>query len=86
MTIFLFLFAAANVLAFFAMWWDKRRACLNERRISENTLFLIALCCGGIGAWFAMKRFRHKTQHWRFSLGLPVIALFQAGLIAYFVI
>ena len=86
MTSLLSLFAAANALAFFAMGWDKRCARLNERRIPENTLLLMALCGGGTGAWLGMKQFRHKTRHWRFSLGLPVIALFQIGLFAYVVI
>lgn len=86
MTVLLFLLFAANALAFFAMWWDKRLARLDRRRIPENTLLLFALCGGGVGGWLGMKRFRHKTQHWRFSLGLPVIALLQIGLLAYFMI
>ena len=86
MTALLSLLAAANGLAFTAMWWDKRLARLDRRRIPENTLLLLALCGGGVGGWLGMKRFRHKTQHWRFSLGLPVIALLQIGLLAYLII
>ncbi|MGI6791056.1 DUF1294 domain-containing protein [Aminivibrio sp.] len=86
MMVLLFLLFAANSLAFLAMWWDKRLARLDRRRIPENTLLLLALCGGGVGGWLGMKQFRHKTQHWRFSLGLPVIALLQIGLLAYFMI
>lgn len=41
-----------NLLAFFAMWWDKRRAQKGEWRISEAGLFGFVLLGGGIGRDF----------------------------------
>jgi uncharacterized membrane protein YsdA (DUF1294 family) len=72
-----------NIFGFFIMGWDKRRARLSARRVPEKTLFLVALCGGSPGCWFGMRLFRHKTQHWRFSLGLPAIMLLQAGALVY---
>jgi uncharacterized membrane protein YsdA (DUF1294 family) len=76
-------FLLLNLFGFLIMWWDKRRARLNGRRVPEKTIFLVALFGGSPGCWMGMRLFRHKTQHWRFSLGLPAIMLLQAGLLVY---
>jgi uncharacterized membrane protein YsdA (DUF1294 family) len=76
---------AINIFSFALMGWDKLMAKASVRRIPENTLLLAALFGGGVGAFLAMKLFRHKTQHPRFSLGLPVMAVLQVGALAYFV-
>lgn len=72
----------ANLIAFLFMWRDK---CLakkeNARRIPEKTLFLCALLGGSIGAIAGMYRFRHKTKHWYFVLGMPAILLAQIALV-----
>lgn len=47
------------------------------RRIPEATLLLLAAIGGSIGAWWGMMVFRHKTKHWKFKLGVPVIFLLQ---------
>lgn len=64
-----------NLAAFGAMGWDKHLARSGGRRIPEKTLLSLALLGGGIGAWFGMKQFRHKTKHALFAYGLPVIAI-----------
>lgn len=69
---------AVNVLAFALYGLDKRRARKGEWRISEKTLLGIALIGGSIGALFGMQVFHHKTKHWYFRCGLPVILLAQA--------
>lgn len=64
---------AVNLWAFGLMWLDKRRARAGGRRIRERTLFLSALAGGGLGALLGMWLFRHKTKHWYFVVGIPLI-------------
>lgn len=71
---------AVNLWAFALMWVDKRRSKRKgARRIRERTLFLSALLGGGLGAFLGMWVFRHKTRHWYFVLGIPVIAIAEAA-------
>ena len=66
-----------NSLLFILMWLDKRKAKLNHWRISEKTLFSLALMGGSIGGILGIYTFRHKTKHLKFTLGFPIIFLFQ---------
>ena len=63
------------------MWTDKRRAKRKgARRIRERTLFLSALLGGSPGALLGMWTFRHKTKHWYFVWGMPLILAAQIAL------
>ena len=64
---------AVNVLAFVLMGVDKRRAKQNAWRIPEKTLFGLSLLGGSAGTWAGMYAFRHKTKHWYFVKGMPLI-------------
>lgn len=55
--------AAINVLVFALYGVDKRRAIRGEWRIPERTLLTGTWLLGGVGAWLAMRTFRHKTKH-----------------------
>ena len=66
-----------NVLAFLAMMADKRKARRDKWRISEKTLFLLALAGGSAGSLLGMKLFHHKTRHRLFTIGMPAILLVQ---------
>ena len=44
------IFVVWNVVTFFLMGLDKRKAKKNQYRISEKTLFISALCFGALGA------------------------------------
>lgn len=70
---------AINIVGFFSMYLDKRKARKRMWRIPEATLFLIALIGGSIGSIAGMYLFRHKTRHWYFVYGMPVILLLQIG-------
>ena len=69
--------ATVNLVAFVAMAADKWKARHNRWRIRERTLLLLAVIGGSVGAILGMTLFRHKTQHLRFWLGLPVIFALQ---------
>lgn len=62
-----------NAAAFLLMLIDKEKAKKRKYRIPEDTLMGIAILGGSLGAWFGMKVFRHKTQHKKFALGIPLI-------------
>ena len=69
---------AVNLAAFALMGIDKRRAKRDgARRIPEKTLFLSALLGGSVGAIAGMRTFRHKTKHWYFVWGMPLILIAQ---------
>lgn len=72
---------AWSLLGLVLMGVDKRRAIRNKRRISEKNLFLISFLGGAAGSAAGMFLFRHKTRHWYFRYGLPVLLLLQLGLI-----
>lgn len=69
---------AVNLLALICFGVDKYKAKNRQWRISENTLMLIAVCGGSLGAVCGMHLFHHKTRHRKFSVGLPVILVIQA--------
>ncbi len=62
-----------NLIAFLAMYIDKRRAKYGKWRIKEHTLFILAILGGSIGAIVGMYTFRHKTKKMRFVIGFPAI-------------
>jgi uncharacterized membrane protein YsdA (DUF1294 family) len=66
---------AINLITFFIMWLDKRKAKKGRWRIPENTLLLFVLLGGGIGGIVGMYVFHHKTQKAKFVIGFPVILI-----------
>ena len=70
-----------NLIAFLAMFIDKRKAQKGRWRIKESTLLILALIGGSIGAISGMYTFHHKTQKPRFYIGFPVIIILQILLI-----
>lgn len=68
---------------FALMGVDKRKARRNEWRIPERTLWAFALLGGGVGGFLGMRFFHHKTRHWYFRYGFPVLALLDAGLLLW---
>ena len=56
---------------------DKRRARKNAFRIPEATLFAFSIIGGSLGMLIGMYTFRHKTKHWSFKLGIPIILFVQ---------
>ena len=76
--LFLLIYIAfVNILGFALMGIDKRRARQNAFRIPEATLFAVAIIGGSIGSILGMQIFRHKTKHWYFQFGMPIILVLQ---------
>ena len=71
-----------NVIGLVLMYCDKQRARQGKWRISEKTLFLSALLGGSAGSILGMYFFRHKTKHWYFVVGMPVILFLQIFIVA----
>lgn len=74
---------AVNLLGFAIMGIDKSKAKKRAFRISEATLFIVAIIGGSIGSILGMQIFRHKTKHWYFKFGMPFILLIQLAFVAF---
>ena len=85
MKYFLIYLLIINIIGFSAMFLDKQKAKRGKWRIPEKTLFLFALIGGSLGTTLGMHVFRHKTKHWYFKLGMPLILIVQIILFIYFV-
>ncbi|WP_282155165.1 DUF1294 domain-containing protein [Cytobacillus gottheilii] len=78
-----FIIIAINIVGFLIMMIDKRRAVKQEYRISEKTLWTVAIFFGAAGMTVGMNMFRHKTKHTQFKIGLPSLTIIQL-VILYF--
>lgn len=80
MTVFTILGAYAlgvNILGILVMGIDKIKAKNKAWRIPEATLFTVALFGGSLGTTLGMFLFHHKTRHWYFRYGMPLILILQ---------
>lgn len=75
--------AAVNTAAFLLMGIDKHKAVKHRWRISEKGLFLFSLIGGSLGGFLGMIVFRHKTRHWYFRFGLPMLLIVQSIVLAF---
>lgn len=75
--------ALVNAVGFLLMGVDKHRAVQGAWRIPERTLLLTALLGGTPGVFLGMRAFRHKTRHWQFRYGLPVLLALQVAAAAF---
>lgn len=73
-----------NVISFIAYGVDKRKAVKGAFRIPEATLLLFAVI-GPMGALIGMRTFRHKTQKPKFFIGVPLILIFEVGVLIFLV-
>ena len=81
---FIYYLIGINVLTFLIYGIDKWKARRGKWRIPEDALIWLTIAGGSVGALLGMYLFRHKTQHRKFTLGLPVILLVQAALFFFF--
>ena len=62
-----------NIMGLLSMYLDKYFSKNNMYRISEKSLFFIAILGGSIGSIIGMYQFRHKTKHLKFTIFIPII-------------
>ncbi|MCM3116680.1 DUF1294 domain-containing protein [Neobacillus sp. MER 74] len=86
MKIWLAVYFIMNMAGLVIMWEDKRRAKKHEYRISERTLWLVALFGGAVGTTAGMQLYRHKTKHTSFKIGFPVLAVIELVLLIKFLL
>lgn len=77
------IFFTLNLLTFIIYGIDKLKAKKAKWRISETTLLLLAVIGGSIGAWLGLQVWRHKTQHKKFYIGIPMILTLQVVATVY---
>lgn len=70
----LYYFGVINIIGLVIMGMDKQKARKGQYRISEASLWTVALIGGAFGATVGMLYFRHKTKHLNFKYGLPILA------------
>ena len=70
-----------NLIVFLLYGADKRKSKKGKRRISEKALLMTAFFMGGIGAFFGMIIYRHKTKHWKFKILVPLFAILNIAVI-----
>ena len=75
---------AINVLAFLLYGIDKLKAKTHRWRVPESVLLGAAAIGGSVGALMAMLLFRHKTQHKKFTICVPLFLVLQVALIVYY--
>lgn len=84
MKIFIIYLIIINLYGLCIMYIDKRKAKKGKWRIPEAKLFTIASLFGSLGIMLGMEIFRHKTKHFKFVYGIPVIFFIQLYLIYKF--
>lgn len=68
-----------NLIALIAYVSDKRKAKKGKWRTPEATLIAFAWLFGSVGALIGMYGFRHKTQHIKFILLVPLAFVVQSA-------
>ena len=72
-----------NIIGLAVMGIDKSKAKRHAWRIPEKVLFLVSILGGSAGTWAGMYLFRHKTKHWYFVIGMPVIFFLHIAVAMY---
>ena len=66
-----------NVITFVLYWYDKECARKRKWRVAEITLLSFSFFGGALGAYIAMQGLRHKTQHKKFQICVPIFLTIQ---------
>ncbi len=84
MQYFWYIIAFVNLFAYLVMSLDKIKSIYQWWRISEKTLWILALFGGVFGIWLGMMwPMYHKAGKKNFRIGIPIIAAVWIILILY---
>ena len=75
---------AINIITFIIYGIDKYKSIKHKYRISENTLIILAILGGTIGAFFGMIIFHHKTKKKKVIITIPIILLLWVYILVSF--
>ncbi|MFZ5988876.1 MAG: DUF1294 domain-containing protein [Bacillota bacterium] len=78
-------FFIVNIVGFIICGVDKYKARRGLWRIPEKAFFWIAAIGGAPGTYSGLLFFRHKTKHWYFMLGIPLIFIIQIIILFLFI-
>ena len=78
--LYLLVISAISVLATIL---DKIAARRHALRVPEIVLLLLAAMGGSVAMFFTMLIIRHKTQHPKFMIGIPVIFVLQIAALLF---
>ncbi|MBQ4850398.1 DUF1294 domain-containing protein [Pseudoalteromonas sp. MMG013] len=71
----------ANGIFMVLFWLDKRRACRQEKRLSELSLLLVSSLGAHFSMYVAQDVFHHKSKKWQFNVKLLCALLCQTALL-----
>jgi uncharacterized membrane protein YsdA (DUF1294 family) len=74
--------AVLNLFGFVLVGIDKRQSFNQNERTPEVYFFLIAVLFASLGVFLGMFVFHHKTRKFYFPLGIGILLLEQAVLVA----
>ena len=76
-------FILINFIAIVLMKKDKEFAQTGAKRVRESTLLIVALVGGGLGEYYAMYKYKHKTLHNKFLYGVPIAIMINTAMVTY---
>jgi uncharacterized membrane protein YsdA (DUF1294 family) len=82
----IYLYTGISIITFLLYAVDKSAAVNNRWRIPENTLHMLALLGGWIGAVFAQQLLRHKTKKQPFRMLFLLMVVLNICFFVYFFI
>lgn len=83
LSIFLAYIAIMSLISIVVCIYDKKISKKNrvELRTPEKTLLILSALGGSVAMYITMLIIRHKTKHFKFMVGIPVIMVLQAAII-----
>ncbi len=75
--------AVISVIAIIITVYDKAASKSKKQRISEKALMAIGFFGGATAMYAAMQVIRHKTQHKKFMIGLPLFIVIHIAIIMF---
>jgi uncharacterized membrane protein YsdA (DUF1294 family) len=83
LSIFLAYIAIISIVSIIVCIYDKKISKKNrvELRTPEKSLLILSALGGSVAMFVTMLIIRHKTKHFKFMVGIPVIMIIQAAVV-----